>query len=475
MRAIALAVVQLDDDADPTTALSTLPDAALYLLRSADLVGADPRPGVHVLAAEVEGRVAAAELVRQASDAEVVVVLYADEEAAPELAAALAAIARDGRAAALAARHVHRFLGREVAGDQIVLGWRGNPRAPAAHVLLAGRLVTVEPDITTAIARLDRAATRTARTRTRVGAADFVTRPARALLRRLWARRRDGVPGAVLAVLETYGDVVAAAKVWEREEGAARVQVAPSAQVVPPGFTAIDTRTGFVVVRDDLREALLRALLEATPEIVEGEPLNRGGRGATWAITLAGGGRAVLRWYRRGGLLRYFVRDRYFGWRPRPMLELALTAEARRRGIAVPEVLGARVDRLRVGGYRGAIVTREIVGAETLGDAVRRDPTGAERAAIVTGVARAVRAMHDRGLHHRDLNVGNILLSHVGDTLDVHLIDLDRARLRDRVGSPARRRALRRLARSLVKLETPGDARSAEDRAAFHRAYREDA
>ena len=49
------------------------------------------------------------------------------------------------------------------------------------------------------------------------------------------------------------------------------------------------------------------------------------------------------------------------------MLELILTDEARRRGIAVAEVLGARVDRLAAGLYRGAIVTREIAGAETLG------------------------------------------------------------------------------------------------------------
>jgi tRNA A-37 threonylcarbamoyl transferase component Bud32 len=471
MRAIAVAVVQADDDADPRAALAAVPDAAPYLVRAPHLGYAPPPAQVVVVEGEVADRAAAADLVRRAAGARVVVVLHAGDLPTPELAAALAAIAPDDAPRAFAAARVHRFLGRDVSGEPVVVAWRGEPRAAAATVELPGRLVTVEPDIATAIARLDRAATRAARARASVGVGDFVARPAGALLRRLWIRRRDGVPGVVLAVLETYGDVLTAAKVWEREERAAARRVTPSVRRVPAGFTAIDTRMGFVVARDDLRDAVVRALLDATPEIVDGELLNRAGRGATWAITLAGDGRAVLRWYRRGGVLRHFIRDRYFGWRPRPLAELVLTAEARRRGIAVPEVLGVRVDRVP-GGYRGAIVTREIAGAETLGDVVRRDPRGDERAAIVAGVARAVRVMHDRGLHHRDLNVGNILLSRARGTVDVHVIDLDRARLRDRVARRARRRALRRLARSLAKLETPERQRG-EDHAAFHRAYRE--
>lgn len=473
MRALALAVVQLDDFADPSAALATLPDASRYLVRAPDDPPSCHVSGVHVLrAADVVERAAAAAYVREESGATVTAVLLASEVASPELAAALAALG-DGGDAAFVVQRVHRFLGREVTGAPTVVAWRGDPRRPSSRVALPGRIIAAEPDITTAIARLDRAAALTAAGRSAVGVRDFVSRPLAGLVRRVWMRRRDGVPGAVLSVLETYGEIVTAAKVWEREERAGRTRVAPSRRTVPPGFTALTTRPGFVVVREDMREPLLDALLEATPESVAGEMLNRGGRGATWAITLGDGRRVVLRWYRRGGLLRHFVRDRYFGRRPRPLLELAATDEARRRGVPVPEVLGARVDVLRGGGYRGAIVTREIGGAETLGDAARRAPTGSERAAIIAGVARAVRAMHDQGLHHRDLNVGNILLSREGDRLAVHVIDLDRARLGRSVAPRLRRRALRRLARSLAKLERPGDPQAADDRAAFHRAYRE--
>jgi hypothetical protein len=78
-------------------------------------------------------------------------------------------------------------------------------------------------------------------------------------------------------------------------------------------------------------------------------------------------------------------------------------------------------------------------------------------------------------LHHRDLNVGNILLNRPGTGLAVHVIDLDRARLGASVSRRARRRALRRLARSLAKVEAAGSLDLDEARAAFHRAYRGDA
>lgn len=471
MADLALAVLQIDGNGDAAP-VATVPAAERYLVRRR----ADETPvpsGVRVLRVDAVDRAAVAARVRDASRARVIAVLLASEEPSPELAAALGALG-EGDDVAFVATRVHRCLGRDVAGEPVVVAWRGDPHASAPRVVtLPGRLVAVEPDITTAISRLDRMATAAAAARATVGVADFVTTPLRRLPRRLWMRRRDGVPGLVLSVLETYGEIVAAAKVWERDERASRTRVAPSSRTVPSGFVAFDTRPGFVVVREDVRDVLVAALLGATPESVAGEMLDRGGRGGTWAITLGDGGRAVLRWYRRGGLLRHLVRDRYFGARRRPVLELAVTAEARRRGIPVPEVLGVRVDWLPGGGYRGAIVTREIAGAETLADAARRDPPEPERAAIIAGVARTVRAMHDRGLHHRDLNVANILLSRDGDALAVHVIDLDRAWLGGRVGRRRRRRALRRLARSVAKLGATDATRTREDRAAFHRAYAE--
>jgi tRNA A-37 threonylcarbamoyl transferase component Bud32 len=215
----------------------------------------------------------------------------------------------------------------------------------------------------------------------------------------------------------------------------------------------------------------LQTLLDATPERVDGEPWTRGGRGATWAVAVDERTRGVLRWYRRGGALRHLVRDRYFGWRPRPLRELLVTEQARRQGVPAVEVLAARVDRLAGGCYRGAIVTRAVEQAETLAEVVVRRPPQRERDAVIDAVARAVATMHDRGVHHRDLNAANILVQRDGDRVRVHVIDFDRATMRAALSERRRRQALRRLARSLAKLDPQGALVSAEDRAAFHRAY----
>src|SRR5207244_13550456 len=69
------------------------------------------------------------------------------------------------------------------------------------------------------------------------------------------------------------------------------------------------------------------------------------------------------------------ARETYLGLRPRPLRELALTVEARRRGVAAAEVLAARVEgRLA---YRGALVTAEVPAAATLLEALRGAPDGA--------------------------------------------------------------------------------------------------
>jgi Ser/Thr protein kinase RdoA (MazF antagonist) len=78
--------------------------------------------------------------------------------------------------------------------------------------------------------------------------------------------------------------------------------------------------------------------------------------------------------------------------------------------------------------------------------------------------------MHDQGLHHRDLNAGNLLLRPQGDGFAVTIIDLDRARLMASVPAGRRRAALARLARSLAK-ERDGRILDAAERAALVDAY----
>ncbi len=68
--------------------------------------------------------------------------------------------------------------------------------------------------------------------------------------------------------------------------------------------------------------------------------------------------------------------------------------------------------------------------------------------AYLQALGRAARGMHDRGLFHRDLSIGNVLTPIADGKLDlskIYLVDLNRARRRERLGVLTRSRDLCRL------------------------------
>ena len=467
MPALVLVVVQVAPEVDPSPALATLAATRRMLVRPPSLAALPVPPGVEVSVDAEYDRAAIAARVRRHAD-DLVVVLCDDERISPELAEALvtlhAGAATPG--AYTATRQVH-FLGRTIVSTPLALAWRGAAVPTASSTRVAGTIVTSPSSVTAIIDRLEAVATRM-RTTAPVGPASFVWRPLAAVLRRLWLRRRDGIPGVILSLAETYGEVLTAAQAWERQGIAARRAERDSG--VPPGFHHWRTPMGSLTLRDGTPPLLREALLDATPDVVAGMPL-AGGRGAVWAVTLGDHARGVLRWYRRGGAVRHLIHDRYFGWAPRPIRELALTEAAIRRGVPAPEVLAARVDRLPWGWYRGAIVTREVAGAATFAEELRRHPDGPARAEILTIVGRAIRDLHERGVHHRDLNAANILVSRRAGAMQVWFIDFDRAEIHDAVGRRTRERELRRLERSLVKLARAGMPLGADDTDVLRRSY----
>src|SRR5213594_2508660 len=124
---------------------------------------------------------------------------------------------------------------------------------------------------------------------------------------------------------------------------------------LPAGYTLLGSAPVRAAIREDLVPLLGAWLLAPSLVLPAGAEPIAAGRGAAYRVELPGGVRAVVRLYRRGGLVARAVRQTYLGLRPRPLRELAITAEARRRGVAAVEVLAARVDgRLA---YRGALVT----------------------------------------------------------------------------------------------------------------------
>jgi 3-deoxy-D-manno-octulosonic acid kinase len=180
---------------------------------------------------------------------------------------------------------------------------------------------------------------------------------------------------------------------------------------------------------------------------------NAVGRG--WVTFVRGGPRDepwALRHYRRGGYAAKMVRDSYL-WlgleATRPWREYRLTAELHAKGLPVPRVVAAHVERRGLG-YRGDLITARIAPADTLADVLAKRPI---HAAHWTALGKTLRQFHDAGARHDDINARNILLD---GKHQFWLIDFDKAALLP--SGPWQAQNLARFQRSLEKFRgaTPG-------------------
>jgi 3-deoxy-D-manno-octulosonic acid kinase len=151
--------------------------------------------------------------------------------------------------------------------------------------------------------------------------------------------------------------------------------------------------------------------------------------------------------------MRLLNRDIYFGLRPRPLRELAAATEAMRRGIPLAEPLGALIEPLAPGVYRGAMVTRALSGM-TLWEFLQTDDDPHVRSHILVQARRAISTMHRAGLFHADLNLHNLFVTGLGESFAIVILDLDQARLYSPpLKSHLCQQNLRRLVRSARKLD----------------------
>ena len=206
----------------------------------------------------------------------------------------------------------------------------------------------------------------------------------------------------------------------------------------------------FVLVAKGSTKALVHPTYreEVAAALLEGEgcsPISLGGRGTLQEFSV-GGSVGLIRQYRRGGLARLFLRDKYL-LHNRPLRELNVLQRAHAAGVSVPEPLGVVWKRTGPA-YSGAIATRRLEGI-TLLEYLRSDSIDPSR---IEECGRAIRMMHDSGIYHADLQLANII---VGPSRAA-IIDFDNARAGKPLSRFARSRNLLRLLRSFAKNDVPG-------------------
>ena len=169
----------------------------------------------------------------------------------------------------------------------------------------------------------------------------------------------------------------------------------------------------------------------------------RDGRGQAYQVH-GSFGFAVLRHYRRGGLMGSLWQDRYLYTgieMTRCFREMRLLAWLAARDLPVPTPLACRFVKTGVV-YRADLLTAWLDGAMPLSADVQ-----GLRVCDFSAVGTMLGKFHRLGLWHADLNAHNILMTDQGPAL----IDFDRCELR-RVANDWQAANLARLNRSLTKL-----------------------
>ncbi|MGQ0800933.1 MAG: 3-deoxy-D-manno-octulosonic acid kinase [Pseudomarimonas sp.] len=158
-------------------------------------------------------------------------------------------------------------------------------------------------------------------------------------------------------------------------------------------------------------------------------------------------GAAVLRAYRRGGLIARINREHYV-WtgeaQTRPFREFRLLATMRAQGLPVPAPLAAGFWR-RGPFYRASILTAEIGGARTLAECLSEVIASAE---VWRDLGTTLGRFHAAGICHADLNAHNLMIDQARQWW---LLDFDRGVMRKLDDRWPQRRLLR-LNRSLRKV-----------------------
>jgi len=227
----------------------------------------------------------------------------------------------------------------------------------------------------------------------------------------------------------------------------------PSADTPLEGFQKFELGRRVVYLRVDLA-ARAPAIVASLSTL--GSVAGAGNRFGGFALKLEDGTELFARINRRGGLIRLILKDLYMGISARPVRELAVAAEARRRGIPVAEPIGAMVEWVAPIVYRGRFLTRALAGM-TLWEFLRTDDDAFVRAHVTEQARRALDTMHRRGLFHADLNLHNLFVTKARESFAVAILDLDKAQLfQGPVPARMRTRNFARLRQSVRKLDPDG-------------------
>lgn len=174
-----------------------------------------------------------------------------------------------------------------------------------------------------------------------------------------------------------------------------------------------------------------------------------GGRTSVTPAQLDGIGPVVIKYYRRGGLMQYVIKNRYLKLgQTRSQREFELLQTVGNLGLNVPEPIAyAHRGRLL---YQAWLITRQINEPLSLAQLSLNDEKRTRQ--VMTSVIEQIKRLIDNGIWHVDLHPGNVVI----DRKDrVFLLDFDKGHVYHGDKNKLQDRYIRRWRRAVSKHGLP--------------------
>lgn len=237
----------------------------------------------------------------------------------------------------------------------------------------------------------------------------------------------------------------------------------------PSGYVMVSLNKATWITRSDCARSLSAS---GAWRLLEGPAPRAGasGEGRAGSTALQFGGVAAVAKRARHGGAAGALGGLYLGCR-RIVDTLISAVRLREAGVPTPNVLAAGWRRVLGPLHAHALVTETVPGGVNLQTALASRMNSLERRAALRASGRAVRAMHDAGFLHADLNLANLVLERTSAGSRAHIVDLDRGTFAAVLTTAQRRSNLDRLLRSWEKWRPGGMLPGRRDAVAFMQGY----
>ena len=261
------------------------------------------------------------------------------------------------------------------------------------------------------------------------------------------------------------------------------------------GFCAVRKGKRVIFLADEISGEARDRIADAVVRVTSAKQLTstRRWRGRSGKLSVVRarleGAWVVVRRFTHGGILGGILPEITFG-RSRILRELHVVNWAREREVPTPRIVATSLQSWFGPLCRAHVITEEVSGACNMTEFFLRLPSfsdeqaAAHKRAAVEAVARAIATMHAAGILHGDLHLRNVLVrmtSAAADKSDPsarsrvraegYLLDFDRARIVRNATRGQRLANLRRLMRSVWKVQPARDQFALRDAIVFLRAY----